>query len=152
MRAKTRHHHRPAVAVVAGIVDVLHPWSHIDSTPNVYRVIGFDDVLPAVAQPSVAQKKTKPAVGQIFLVILLDAIGNKGNASAVLLAMPQRALGPNALIKSRINLSVSKRFGLSVVPSPARKRRKVPRETLFHVDAKAIFPCDVPGMVGDFRH
>src|SRR5208283_5840347 len=48
-----RHHYRPAVAVVAGIVDVLRPRSKIDSAPHVQRVIGFHDILPPVVQPAI---------------------------------------------------------------------------------------------------
>jgi hypothetical protein len=53
-----RHHYRPAVAVVAGIVDVLRPRSKIDSAPHVQRVIGFHDILPPVVQPAIAEQKT----------------------------------------------------------------------------------------------
>ena len=108
MQSEGRHHHRPPITVVAGIDDILHSRSDIDPAPNVCRVIRFDDVLPPVVQLSVAQEETKPAVCQIDLVILLDAIRHEGNAGTVLLAMPLRAIYPDAFVEGRINLGVGK--------------------------------------------
>src|SRR5258708_3545768 len=108
MSPQARYHHRPPVAVVTGIDDVLHSGSDIDSAPDVRCVIRFDDVLPAVVQLSVAQQEAVPAVCQVDLVILLDAIRHEGNAGTVLLAMPLRAIYPHALVESRINLGVGK--------------------------------------------
>src|SRR5208337_1472311 len=108
MSPQARHDHRPPVAVVDGIVDVLHSGSKIDSAPKVYRVIRFDDVLPAVVQPSIAQQETEAAIGQVYLVILLDPVRDEGNAGAVLLAMPFCAVHPYAPGEGRINFSVGK--------------------------------------------
>src|SRR5216683_1092311 len=103
MSPQSWHHHRPPVAVVTGIDDVLCSGSEIDSAPDVCRVIRFDDVLPPVVQLSIAQEETIPAVCQIDLVILLDAVRHEGNAGAVLLAMPLRAIHPDTLVEGRIN-------------------------------------------------
>src|ERR1700730_13684303 len=105
---QARHHYRPPVAGVAGVDDVLYAGSDIDSAPDVRCVIRFDDVLPPVVQLSIAQEKTVPAVCQIDLVILLDAVRHKGNAGTVLPAMPLRAIHPDALVEGRINFRVSK--------------------------------------------
>src|ERR1700675_652655 len=80
MSAEARHHYRPPVAIVAGMDDVLHAGSDIDSAPDVCCVIRFDDVLPPVVQLSIAQEETKPAVRQIDLGILLDTVRNEANA------------------------------------------------------------------------
>ncbi len=85
------------------------------------RVIRFQDVLPRVIQPSVAKQEAVTAILQVDLVIFLDAIRNKGHASAVEFAMPFRSVPAHALGERQINLCVGKRLGLSVVPSPARK-------------------------------
>src|SRR5260370_29635815 len=98
MSPQSWHHHRPPVAVVTGIDDVLHSGSEIDSAPNVCRVIRFDDVLPAVVQLSVAQQEAVPTDCQIDLVILLDAIRPEGNAGTDLLALPLRAIHPHTLV------------------------------------------------------
>src|SRR6202521_437087 len=108
MSPQARHHHRPSVAVIAGVDDVLHSGSDIDSAPDVRCVIRFDDVLPAVVQLSIAQEETVPAVCQIDLVILLDAVRHEGNAGTVLLAMPLRAIYSYALVECRINFGVGK--------------------------------------------
>ncbi len=88
MKAQARDYDRAAVAVVAGIVDVLHSGSDIDSAPNVGGVVRLDDVLASVVQPSITQQETQAAIGKVDLVIFLDAVRHKGNAGAVLLAMP----------------------------------------------------------------
>lgn len=108
MSPQARHHHRASVAVVTGIDDVLYSGSDIDSAPNMCCVIRFDDVLPPVVQLSIAQEKTVPAVCQIDLVILLDAVRPKGNAGTVLLAMPLRAIYSYALVECRINFRIRK--------------------------------------------
>src|ERR1700719_4469677 len=105
---QARHHHRPPVAVVAGIDDVLYSGSDIDSAPDVRSVIRFDDVLPPVVQLSIAQEETIPAVCQIDLVILLDAVRHEGDAGTVLPAMPLRAIYSYALVEGRINFRVGK--------------------------------------------
>src|SRR5260370_14757506 len=108
MSPQARYHHRPPVAVVTGIDDVLHSGSEIDSAPDVRCVIRFDDVLPAVVQLSVAQQEAVPAVCQVDLVILLHAIRDEGNAGTVLIAMPLRAIYPHAIVAIRGILVVAK--------------------------------------------
>ena len=52
--AQSRHDDRTAVAVIAGIVDVLHSRCDIDSAPHMQRVIRFQNVLAPVAEPAIA--------------------------------------------------------------------------------------------------
>jgi len=73
---------------------VLHSRRNIDSSPDVRRVIRFNDVLPSIIQPAVAQQKSKAAIGQIYLMIFLDSIRHERNTRAVLRAMPERAIHP----------------------------------------------------------
>src|SRR5208282_5703036 len=108
MSTQGRHHHRPTVAVVARIVDVLHSGGDINSAPNMCRVIRFDNIFPPVAQPAVPQQETETAIREVYLMIFLDPVRHEGNTGAVLLAMPQRSVHPNALIERRIDLSVGK--------------------------------------------
>jgi len=149
VQAQRGHYYRSAVPVVAGIVDVLHSGRHVDSAPNVRRVVGLDGVLPPVIQLAITQEETKPAVRQIDLVIFLDPVRYKGYPGSVLLAMPPRAIHRHALRDRQIDFGVGKGLGLSVVPSPTGKRGDVPREILFQVGAKTILAGDVPGMVRD---
>ena len=83
VRPEGGHDYRPAIAVVAGINDVLNAGSQIDSAPDVCRVIRFEDVLPPVVQPSVAKKEAVTAVRQIELVIFLNPVRYEGDASTV---------------------------------------------------------------------
>ena len=69
MGAERRHNHRPAIAVVSGIVDVLHARSQVNAAPHVDRVVGLDDVLPAVVQLAIAEEKAEATIGEVDLVI-----------------------------------------------------------------------------------
>ncbi len=73
---------RAAIAVVAGVVDVLHVER---------RVVAFLDVLAAVVQAAIAQQKSETAVVQIVLVVTFDGVGDKGEADLVIGAMPLAA-------------------------------------------------------------
>jgi hypothetical protein len=53
MKSKRWNKYWTAVAVIAGVVGVLQVGGEVDSAPNVNRLIGFDDVFAAVAQPSI---------------------------------------------------------------------------------------------------
>jgi hypothetical protein len=74
MRPQSRHDNRPSITVVTGIINMLNSGSDINSTPDMSRVIRFDDIFPPVIQPSIAQKKALAAIGEIYLVIFLDPI------------------------------------------------------------------------------
>src|SRR6202140_212226 len=150
MRPHSRHNNRSAIAVIAWIVDVLYSGSDINSAPNVGGVIRFDDILPPVGQMAIAQQETQPAIRQINLVIFLDAVRHKGNAGAVLLAMPERAVCADALIECGINFRISERFGFSVAPTPAGEGGEVLGKILFQIYAEPVLAGDVPGGVRDW--
>src|SRR6202166_4803974 len=48
---------RAAVAVVAGVLNVLNAGSEVDSAPDVDRVIGFDNVFTTVVEVAVSEKE-----------------------------------------------------------------------------------------------
>ena len=54
MRPDRSHKHRPAVAVISGVHNVLSARRHINSPPNMRGVIGFQNIFPPVIQLSVA--------------------------------------------------------------------------------------------------
>ena len=83
MGAERGHNHRPAIAVVSRIVDVLHARSHVNAAPHVDRVVGLHDVLATVVQLAIAEQKTEAAIGEIDLVIFAIALVTK--------AMPARS-------------------------------------------------------------
>jgi len=77
MEPQGRHDYRSRVLVVARIVDVLQAKRRIKFPPNMQRVICFDNVLAAVIESAVAEKKTGTTESEIFLVVSGDAVRNK---------------------------------------------------------------------------
>src|SRR5580658_3432055 len=151
MSPKGGHNDRPPVPVVAGIVDVLHSRSDIDSPPNMGRIVRFNNIFPPIIQSAIAQQEALPTIGQIHLMIFLNPVRNKGNTSPILLAMPERAIHANPLVESGIDFGVGKRLSLSIVPPPPGIGRHIASKILLQVDAKSIFARDVPRMIRDFR-
>jgi hypothetical protein len=84
MQPEGWHHYRPPVAVVAGVVDVLHSGSDIDSAPNLCHELRFDDLLPSVVEPSIPEQETLLAIRQIHLAIFLDTVRHEGDSGTVL--------------------------------------------------------------------
>jgi len=66
-----------AVAVVAGIVDVLDIEGEEETLPGVPGVVALDNVLASIVQAAIAEQKTEAAVLQIILVIFLMALLTK---------------------------------------------------------------------------
>ena len=60
-----RDEHGAAVAVVAGVVDVLQAGGEVDAAPDVDGVIGLQDIFAAVVQGAVAEKEPKTAIGEV---------------------------------------------------------------------------------------
>ncbi len=63
-----------AVAVVAGVVDVLQAGRDVNAAPDVGCIVGFDDIFAAVVEIAIAEQKAEAAIGEIILVVLLDCI------------------------------------------------------------------------------
>src|SRR6267154_3891033 len=108
MSAERWHHHGPAVTVVTGVVNVLESGRQVDAPPNVRCVIRLENVLSPVAQPAIADQETVAALGKIILMILLDSIGNEGQAGTVLLAIPLRAVHAQTFGHGQVDLGVGK--------------------------------------------
>ena len=88
MQFERRHQHGAAIPVIARVVDVLEAGSHIDSAPNVRRVIGFDDVFSAITKRAITEQETESPIGEINLMVFANSIGHHGQASTVVYAMP----------------------------------------------------------------
>ena len=54
MGSEARNQYGAAVAVVAGIVDVLETGGEIDAAPEVDGIVGFEDVFATVVQCAIA--------------------------------------------------------------------------------------------------
>ena len=74
MGAERGDEDRAAVAIVAGIVDVLQAGGEVKAAPDVRGVVGLDNVFAAVVQSAIAEEKAEAAIGEIVLVILLDCV------------------------------------------------------------------------------
>ena len=138
-----------AIAVVAGIVDVLEAGGEVDAAPGVNGVVRLDDVFASVVKVAVAEEKTEAAIGEIGLMILLDGVGDEGDASTVLFAMPPCAGGTKAFGEGLVDFGVGEGFGFAVIPAEAGEGGEVVREVLFEVHAESVFAGDVPGVGGD---
>jgi hypothetical protein len=68
VEAKARDKDGTAVAVIAGIGDVLKVERGKYAAPYVKRVVGFDDVLAAVVEAPVTEKKSFAAEREIIRV------------------------------------------------------------------------------------
>jgi hypothetical protein len=106
--------HRTAIAVIGGILDVLHIGRHKYPSPEMRRVISFEDILPAVPQRTVANDEAHPSRRKIILVGVRNCIGGKSDTRAVLRAMPLSTGRTDTSRNSAIDLGVSKD---SVLPS-----------------------------------
>src|SRR5579871_771478 len=142
MGTERRYNHRSAVAVVSGIIDVLHTGRHINSAPDVCRVVGLHDGLAAIVQAAIAEQKTQSAGRQIILVIFFDGIGHKSHASAILLAMPPCTIRAHTTGHSLIYLGVGEGLGLTIIPTDAGEAGEVASEILFDVEPEAVLAGD----------
>ena len=88
MGAERGHQHRAAVAIVAGIDDVLQAGREVDAAPDVDGVISLQNIFAAVVELAIAEEKAEAAIGQVGLVILLDGVRDKRESGAILFAMP----------------------------------------------------------------
>ena len=125
------------------------PGADIDAAPHVDRVVSLHDIFAAVVERAIAEEKAEAAIGEVDLVVLLDCVGNKSNAGAVLLAMPPCAVRSKSFGEGLIDFRVGEGFGLAVIPAEAGECGQVAREILLEVDPESVLARDVPGMVGD---
>src|SRR2546425_12218203 len=94
MEAHRGHQHRAAVAIVAGIVDVLQDQRSEEATPEVDRVISLDDEFPPVIQPAVAQQEAAPAKRKVAAVVARNGILSQSRAGGVPFWPPKSSSGP----------------------------------------------------------
>src|SRR5271166_4137874 len=114
-------------------------------------VIGLENILAPVRQPSVTKDEPKPAVGEVPGVLAGDAIGDKGDSGAIILSLPHAARKAGAKLKGLVDFGVGPGLGLAVVPSKTSVGDNVICQDLLEVDPKAVLRRYLLGMVGDFR-
>jgi len=74
MEPQSQHTHGAAVAVIAGIVDVLIVDREIQASPGMNSVEGFLNSLAAVVQSAVAQQKSQASVCEVGLMVGANSI------------------------------------------------------------------------------
>ena len=72
--AERGHQHRAAVAVVAGVDDMLQAGREIDAAPHMDRVVRLHDIFAAVIESAVAEQEAEAAIGEVGLVVFLDCV------------------------------------------------------------------------------
>src|SRR5271156_5474478 len=120
MKAQGGHEDRTTIAIVAGVVEVLKIEGSVNAAPRVEGVVGFENVLAAVVQAAISEKKSEAAEREIFLVIAGDSVRDKNEARAVEFSVPGGAVGgADADLSSLVRFGVDVGFVLAFVPSPA---------------------------------
>src|ERR1700683_190319 len=111
--------HRPAIAIVARVVDALEAHGRKHSAPSMEGVIGLDDIFAAVIQAAIAEQKSQATECQVFLVVAGDAVRDHGYTRAIEIATPARATCAQPKFKCLVIFRVGIGFVLTFVPTPA---------------------------------
>lgn len=74
MKPEGGHKHGTAVTIVSRVDNTLQARSHVDATPNVCGVIGFDNVFAAIVERAVTNEEAVPSISAVGLVILRNCI------------------------------------------------------------------------------
>jgi repressor of nif and glnA expression len=69
VQAERRNQNGAAIAVIAGIVDVLKIEAGVNATPEMHGVIGLEDIFPAVGEAAISQQKAESAESEILLMV-----------------------------------------------------------------------------------
>src|SRR5882762_1480551 len=151
MQAQAWHDYRSPVPVVAGIVDVLQAKRRINSPPHVECVVGLDDILAAVIETPIAEKKTGAAEREVFLVVTRDAVRNKYQTGAVELSMPRLAVCARADLRCLVHFSIRIGFMPALVPSPSANHAHPVVDLLFEIHAETVLDCCPERVCGNIR-
>ena len=96
VQAQCRNQDGAAIAIVAGIHDVLESEGRVGATPGVQRVIGFDDIFAAIVEAPVPEKKTEAAESKVLLMVARESVGDESYASAIEFPVPAYTAGAKA--------------------------------------------------------
>src|SRR5208282_97208 len=149
----SRHDYRPAVAVVAWVVDVLNLQRAEESAVHRNReaVVALHDLLGSVSEAAVAQQETESPQREVLLMPVRDFVADERHPEAVARAIPQRAANIAAECDRLVHFRVVERFMLAFVPTGAHESANIVGKFLVGVDAEAVLQIVLHPMVGDFR-
>jgi hypothetical protein len=141
-----------AVAVVAGIIDVLQVERAIHASPAVDRVKHLENVFAAIVQMAIAQQKTLSTRRQVKAMVPRKCVRRELSTSAIQSATPFFPVRSYPERHSLVDLGVSERFLSSFVPAKASKRGEPTAQALLQVPAKTILGCRTKRMIRDARN
>src|SRR4029077_7809257 len=113
MKPKRGHNHGTAVSIVSRVDDMLQARSHVDAPPQAGCVIGFDNIFAPIIERTVSDEEAGPSVSEVRLVIRGNCVGDEGQTSAVVSAMPYGAIGAYTRGEGLIDFSVGEGLSFS---------------------------------------
>src|SRR6476660_2312631 len=152
VESQRRHNHRAAIAVVAGVVDILETRGRINAAPNVQGVVHLYDIFAAIVETAITQQKSRAAEREIFLMIPRNAVGNKGDAGAIQCSSPSPTVCRYPDLRGLVHFGVGVRFVPTFVPAPASERGEPVVERLLEICAEAILHRGAKRMGDDLRY
>src|SRR5437879_4456404 len=85
---------RPAITIVSGVERFLKIQAEEDVLGHAQVVNGLQDHLVAVIELAVADVEVEPARGQVFAVVLAEAVAAERHAELVVRPAPGAAVDP----------------------------------------------------------
>src|SRR6267154_6759337 len=110
MKAQRRYNHRPAIAVISRVIDVLHSKRWEYSPPKMERVISLDNTLTAVIETAIAEQKATTTEREVSLMIARDAIRNKNQTGAIEFSIPSLSVPAGADLRRLVDFRIRERF------------------------------------------
>src|SRR6267154_1681743 len=152
MKAQRRYNHRPAIAVISRVIDVLHSkrWGY--SPPKMERVISLDNTLTAVIETAIAEQKAMTTEREVSLMIARDAIRNKNQTGAIEFSIPSLSVPAGADLRRLVDFRIRERFVPAFVPSPPAEQTHPTIKRLLEIATEPILDRCPQGMSGDIRH
>src|SRR2546425_2807972 len=145
------HEHRTAIAVVAGIHDVLKIERKKHSPDHVRGVVRLQYRFAPVRQSAIAEQKAFSAELKVLLVIGGDSVADARNSNPVVAPAPPPASKIAADRRRIVHFGVRKRFVAAFIPSETAVDANVPAQLLLSVQAEAILRSSLTTMGLDVR-
>ena len=151
MHADGLNQNRPAIFVVARMIDELKVERIVDSAPRVQIVVALENVFAGVVQFAIAQQKTETAKLQVSLMIRLDRIRNKSHAELVVGARPRSAGVVAAKLNGLVDFRVGEGLVLALIPADTGEGAQIRGQLLLGVEREAVFYRAVSLVLRDLR-
>src|SRR5262249_47807055 len=117
MQSRAEYGHRPAVAVVGGMIDKLVVDCAMKSFPDLEIVVRFHQFFQAIAERAIAGENAPSAFSKKFLVSMSDVINGGGDAKCILRPAPGLAFYADAYSGRAIHIRKGPGFIESIAPS-----------------------------------